>query len=106
MIYSKTQESFKPILDQICLFLIVNLIIRNRLNYKNSYYIIKIENQNSTQILIDYLNNNSLFSSKYLDFLEWKKAFNQIKNKTHLTDQGRNIVYSAKNNMNKKRTKF
>jgi hypothetical protein len=70
MIYPKTQESFKPILDQICLFLNVNLIIRNRLNYKNSYYIIKIENQNSTQILIDYLNNNELLSSKYLDFLE------------------------------------
>jgi hypothetical protein len=106
MIYPKTQESFKPILDQICLFLNIKLIIRNRLNYKNSYYIIKIENQNSTQILIDYLNNNSLFSSKYLDFLEWKKAFNEIKNKTHLTDQGRQIVYSAKNNMNNKRTYF
>jgi len=106
MIYPKTQESFKPILDQICFFFNVNLIIRNRLNYKNSYYIIKIENQNSTQILIDYLNNNSLFSSKYLDFLDWKKAFNQIKNKTHLTDQGRNIVFSAKKNMNNKRTYF
>lgn len=106
MIYPKTQENFKPILDQICLFLNVKLNIRSRINYKNSYYIIKIENQNSTQILIDYLNNNSLFSSKYLDFLEWKKAFNQIKNKTHLTDQGRNIVYSTKNNMNNKRTYF
>jgi LAGLIDADG endonuclease len=106
MIYPKTKESFKPILDQICLFLNVNLIIRNRLNYKNSYYIIKIENQNSIQILINYLNNNLLLSSKYLDFLEWKKAFNQIKNKTHFTDQGRNIVYLSKNNMNNKRTFF
>jgi LAGLIDADG endonuclease len=70
MIYPKTQESFKPILDQICLFLNVKLIIRNRVNNKNSYYIIKIENQNSTQILIDYLNNNKLFSSKYVKFLD------------------------------------
>jgi hypothetical protein len=106
MIYPKTQESFKPILDQICLFLNVNLTARNRLNYKKSYYIIKVENQNSIQILINYLNNNSLFSSKYLDFLDWETAFNQIKNKTHLTDQGRNIVYSAKNNMNDKRNYF
>jgi hypothetical protein len=52
------------------------------------------------------LNNNSLFSSKFLEFLEWKKAFNQIKSKNHLIDQGRNIVYSGKNNMNNKRTYF
>jgi hypothetical protein len=70
MIYPKTNESYKFILDQISLFLNVKLAIRNRLNYKNSYFIIKVENQNSIKILINYLTNNKLLSSKYLDFLE------------------------------------
>jgi len=106
MIYPKTNESYKIILDQICLFLNVKLAIRNRLNYKNSYYIIKIENQNSIKILINYLTNNKLLSSKYLDFLDWNNAFKEIINKNHFTDEGKNKIYLAKNNMNNKRIYF
>jgi hypothetical protein len=106
MIYPKTQENYNIILDQICLFLNVKLHIRNRINKKNSYYIIKVENQNSIKILINYLNNFTLLSSKYLDFLDWKIAFKEILSKNHLTEKGRNIVYLAKNNMNDKRTYF
>jgi LAGLIDADG endonuclease len=106
MIYPKTQESYNLILDQICSFLDVKLHIRNRIKYKNSYYIIRVENQKSINILINYLNNYSLLSSKYLDYLEWKKAFIEILNKTHFTFDGRNVICSAKNNMNNKRSFF
>jgi hypothetical protein len=70
MIYPKTQENYNLILDQICSFLTVKLFQRSRLKYKDSYYIIRVENQNSIKILINYLDNYSLLSSKYLDFLE------------------------------------
>ena len=70
MIYPKTQETYKFILDQICELFNVKLGLRTRKNYKKSYYIIKIENQKSINLLIDYLNNYSLLSSKYLDYLE------------------------------------
>jgi hypothetical protein len=53
-----------------------------------------------------YLDNHSLLSSKYLDYLEWIRAFNEIINKTHFTDEGRKIICCAKNNMNNKRTYF
>lgn len=106
MIYPKTQENYNLILNQICSFLNVTLFIRNRLKYKESYYIIRVENQHSIKILIDYLNNYSLLSSKYLDFLDWKKAFIEILNKHHFTNEGKNIIYLAKNNMNNKRTYF
>lgn len=99
MIYPTTQESYLTILNQICLFLKVKLAVRTRINYKNSYYIIRVENQNSIQILIDYLDKYSLLSTKYLDYLDWKVAFTEIINKTHFTEKGRNIVHSAKNNM-------
>jgi hypothetical protein len=106
MIYPKTGESYYTVLNEICLFLNVKLSIRDRLNYKNSYYIIRVENQNSTKILIDYLNKYPLLSSKYLDFLEWAKSFKIISNKAHMTVQGKHIILAAKNNMNDKRTNF
>jgi hypothetical protein len=106
MIYHKTQESFFSVLHQICLFLNINLNIRTRLNKKNSYFIIRVENQNSIQILINYLNNYPLMSSKYLDFLDWNLAFNEIFNKRHFSDEGKKIIYSAKFNMNNNRNYF
>ena len=70
IIYPKTQKSYYNILNQISLFLKIKLVIRNRVNKKNSYYIIKVENQKSLKLLINYLNNYPLLSSKYLDFLD------------------------------------
>ena len=106
MVYPKTQQSYLEILEKISLFLNVKLAIRNRINYKNSYYIIKVENHNSIKILISYLDNYSLYSSKYLDYLEWKKAFLIILNKTHFTEEGKNLIFTYKNSMNDKRNYF
>lgn len=78
MIFPKILESFQPILNQICLFLNVKLAILlrpKRLSYKNSYYIVRVENQKSTQLLIKYLNKYLLLSSKHLDYLGWVKSF-------------------------------
>ena len=85
MIYPKTQESYFNILNKICLFLNVKLAVRSRLDKKNSYYVIRVENQKSNKILIDYLNKYPLLSSKYLDFLDWAKAFGVITQKDHKT---------------------
>ena len=68
MIYPKTLESYYNILSQIALLLNVKLSIRNRQNIRKSYYIIRVENKNSINILIQYLNKFPLLSSKYLDF--------------------------------------
>jgi hypothetical protein len=70
MIYPKTKESFESILSQICLFFNVKLFTRARSDKNNSYYIIRVENQNSIKLLINYLDNNTLLSSKYLDYLD------------------------------------
>lgn len=69
MIYPKTNISYDFILNKICLCFNVKLNTRVRENYKNSYFIIRIENQQSIIKLINYLNNFPLLSSKYLDFL-------------------------------------
>lgn len=103
IIYPKTLESYEFILNKICTSFNVKLAVRNRINMKNSYYIIRIENQNSIKLLILYLDNYPLLSSKYLDYLDWKKAFSIIINKTHFTESGRENILLFKNNMNSKR---
>lgn len=70
MVYPKTKESYSKIITDICESLNVKVATRIRLKYKDSYFFIKVENQNSIKILINYLNNYPLLSSKYLDFLD------------------------------------
>lgn len=105
-IYPKTLESYETILSKVCLFLQVKLFTRDRRSYKNSYYQIRVERQASINILINYLDQHTLFSSKYLDYLDWKSAFTIILNKDHFTLKGREYILSHKNNMNNKRTYF
>ena len=106
MIYPKTLENYNLILNKICLSLNVKLYTRTRKILKNSYYIIRVENQNSIKILIDYLDKYPLLSSKRLDFLSWKICFNEIINKNHFTEEGRKVVSEQKNQMNSNRTYF
>ncbi len=106
MIYPKTNESYNFILNKICLALNVKLHSRIRAVQKDSYYIIRVENQNSIKLLIDYLDIFPLKSSKHLDFLCWKLVFNEIINKNHLTVEGRKIVFTEKGQMNDSRTFF
>ena len=106
MIYPKTMKKYDDILNKICSAFNVRLSTRNRINYKNSYYIIKIEKQASIKLLITYLDNYSLLSSKYLDYLDWKKAFSIIINKMHFSEDGRQNILKYKNNMNNKRIYF
>ena len=106
MIYPKTNESYNFLLNKICLALNVKLNTRIRVNIKKSYYIVKVENQNSIKLLIDYLDIYPLLSSKYLDFLCWKIVFNEIINKNHMTVEGRKIASEQKSQMNDSRTYF
>ena len=106
MIYPKTNESFNFISNKICLALNVKLHVRIRKKYKNSYYIIRVEKQNSLKLLIDYLDTYPLLTSKHLDFLCWKIVFNEIINKNHFTVEGRKIVSEQKSQMNNSRIFF
>ena len=106
MIYPKTNENYNFLLNKICLALNVKLNTRIRENKKNSYYIIRVENQNSIKLLIEYLDMYPLLSSKHLDFLSWKIVFNEIINKNHMTVEGRKIVSLEKGQMNNSRTFF
>jgi len=106
IIYPKTNQSFENSLLQITSFFQVKLYTRYRISIDKHYFIIRIESQHPAQLLVNYLDKFSLFSSKYLDFLSWKRALSLILNKNHKTDKGQKIIANLKNNMNNKRTKF
>ena len=61
---------------------------------------------NQNLILIDYLKEYPLYSSKFLDFLDWEKGFNIILNKEHKTDKGKESIIKLKKGMNSSRKVF
>ena len=106
MTYPITNKSYEQCLIYICKFFDVKLFTKYRKKIDKKYFIIRVENQKSIKIMIKYLNKYKLQTSKYLDFKDWEKGFEEIRNKRHFTDQGRIIVQKHKNNMNNKRIIF
>jgi hypothetical protein len=60
----------------------------------------------SLNILVNYLDKYSLFSSKYLDYKDWKEIVLLIFENKHYTEEGLNKTDSVKNDMNRQRTYF
>jgi hypothetical protein len=100
-----TQNSYENILKIIADFLSIKLNIIKRENNKE-YYRITISSKKSLKILLKYLENNNLLSSKYLDYKDWSKAVNYYLENLHLLEEKKNVIKNLKNSMNNKRTLF
>lgn len=99
-------DSYEPIMRKIADFLKTNLNTRKQVITGNSYFRVVVSSKISRCIIIDYLTKYCLFSSKYLNYIDWKKA-SLMKIKTpRLTDEDNNYILSLKNNMNNKRIEF
>lgn len=61
---------------------VVTKINRNKPNYIELAYEVRTSKKPSCDILINYLTNFPLFSSKQLDFLDWSE-YHQIRNSKH-----------------------
>nr|YP_009739429.1 LAGLIDADG homing endonuclease [Tricholoma saponaceum]QIC20272.1 LAGLIDADG homing endonuclease [Tricholoma saponaceum] len=95
-------DLFKKMTDFLC----CNLKTRKQLSTGNEYYTITASSRKSLSIILNYCEDFPLYSSKYLDYQDWKKACNLILNNLHYTDQGILEIESLKGNMNLKRIKF
>ena len=69
MICPYTNESYEPLLESIATFLNVNLNVVNRAS-GNKYFNITAKSRESLKIIKNYFNTYTLFSSKYLDYLD------------------------------------
>lgn len=104
LIYPTNDGSYGPLFENIVNYLNAKLGIRKRRH--SSYYIIRVENRLSGLSLIEYLDKYPLKSSKYLDYMNWKSAFNILNSKRIKTDLDKTNIYNYKNTMNDKRTEF
>jgi LAGLIDADG endonuclease len=85
---------------------IISKIQRNKSNYIELSYEVRTTKKSSCDILINYLTNFPLFSSKYLDFLNWSEFHHiRISKQYKSLDGTLNLIF-LKNSMNTKRTQF
>ena len=95
------------IMNELSAFLKVKLrtyTSKNRQNYCE--YRIHTHNIENNFILISYLDKYPLFSSKYLNYIDWKLAINIIAKKQHKTIIEKDEIRLIRDGMNNKRTKY
>ncbi len=99
LIDPRSNEDYFTILKQIANLFSTNLLITNR-----NYYKITATSLKSINLVIDYLEQFNLRSSKYLDSLDWIEAAKIIIAQHQYTLEGRNKIDLLKNRMNRNRT--
>lgn len=75
-------------------------------NENKEYFLINLSSQKARGNLVVYLDKFSLFSSKLLNYRDWRECHYLIKNNEHLTDKGKNTALLLKSKMNTKRTYY
>uniref|UniRef100_UPI001D012B71 hypothetical protein n=1 Tax=Coccidioides immitis TaxID=5501 RepID=UPI001D012B71 len=67
----KTNLSYFDILNDISSFLNCKLLTKRQKSTNNTYYTLTASSKTSINIIINYFNKYSLFTSKYLDYKDW-----------------------------------
>ena len=100
-------RSKKDIMLSLAEFFSVNLLSINKNYCKGKLqYGVKFTNIKSNFLLIDYLSNYPLFSSKFLNYNDVKKVVNIINNKEHKTEEGLFKIFEITKTMNNRRHVF
>ena len=101
-----TNNNYYNVLTDISNILNCTLLTRKQKSTGNEYYTLTASSQISLDVVINYLDKYSLFSSKYLDYKDWKEIVLLIFENKHYTEEGINKTESVKNGMNRQRTYF
>ena len=80
-------------------------ITRKEFSSNNEYKIRTNKLENNLKV-VSYLEKFKLYSSKYLNYLDWLLVLNIIKNKKHKTLEGKDKIRLIRDGMNSKRTHF
>ena len=100
-----TGLSYALVLDSIAKAF--NVVLNTSIhNGDMQYYIIAITSPAKLKILIQYLDTYPLFSSKLLNYQDFKNCVNLMLNRKHLTIEGREQIKIIKAGMNSKRTHY
>lgn len=101
-----TRDSYSKVLTDLSNFLNCTLLTRKQKSTGNEYYTLAASSRISLAIIVKYLDKYPLYSSKYLDYKDWKKIVLLIFENKHYTEQGIATTESVINTMNRKRTDF
>ena len=101
-----TKNSYLKVFTDISNFLNCSLLTRKQKSTGNEYYILTVSSIMSLNLIVNYLEKYPLFSSKYLDYKDWKEIVLLIFENKHYTEQGINKAEFVRNKMNRKRTLF
>ena len=101
-----TGNSYLDVLTNIAKFLNCSLLTRTQKSTDNEYYILTASSKNSTEILVNYLDRYSLFSSKYLDYKDWREIVLLMLENKHYTEEGITKTDSVRDSINRNRTYF
>ena len=77
-----------------------------RINRSNPQYRIRTTSLKANIILVNYLNEYPLFSSKYLNYKDWVKVLDLFKKKEHYKLESIKAIIEIKSKMNNRRTEF
>lgn len=103
-----SKQSLFSIMEKISFFLKCNVKQLNKTKAEKILHTYRVvtSNEKSNLILIEYLNKYPIFSSKYLNYKDWKKAFKIIQERNGTVKQNIPILLPIKENMNSKRTLY
>ena len=105
MIEPISNLSYEPLLSEISKFLNAKLEISKH-NKNKSYFMIRASNRYSLKIILNYFNSYKMYSSKYLDYLNWANAAQLLLDKNAYILDNKKHIYYLKNSMNSKRIFF
>ena len=77
-----------------------------RVDQPKPEYRVRTTSLKGNLILINYMENYPLFSSKYLNYQDWKKVLEYFENKNHTNPESIKTIIEIKSKMNNKRTEF
>jgi len=106
MIYPITKESYFDVLTDISNFILCNLTIRNQKSTGNKYYTLSGSSKISLSLIINYLENYPLYTSKYLDYKDWKSIAELVIDSKQYAEESINKTNLIKSRMNRQRTSY
>ena len=77
-----------------------------RVDQPKPEYRVRTTSLKGNLILIKYMENYPLFSSKYLNYQDWRKVLEYFENKNHTNPESIKTIIEIKSKMNNKRTEF
>ena len=98
-------ENNYEFLNLIAEFLLTT-VKKIRMDRPNPEYRVRTTSLRGNLVLVNYLENYPLFSSKYLNYQDWRKVLVFFENKNHTNPESIKTIIELKSKMNNKRTEF